>query len=91
MPLASDHELNHACQQWLTARNGLTHRSGRGKLDAFEHADRRLFAAFAADWTGSDDALADAYQEFQRVLVKQDDEARLWGILIEERQVPPVQ
>ena len=83
MLLASDDELDHARQQWLMARERLTPSGGREELDAFEHADRRLFAAFAADWTGSDNALLSAFQEFRRALVEQGDETRLRGIFLE--------
>ena len=75
--VGSDEELAYASERWLMARETFLRSGAANGWDEFRNADCQLFAAFAADWTGSDEALANAYQQFRQILVVEDDWSRL--------------
>ena len=75
--MGSDEELAYVSERWLIARECFLQSGGVYGWDEFRNADCQLFAAFAADWTGSDKALTNAYQQFRQILVLEDDCSRL--------------
>lgn len=70
MGLTPEKEMQHACEQWLEARERLHDGEGTGGLHGYREAGRRLFAAFASEWTGDDARLLSAYRSFQEALVE---------------------
>lgn len=67
-------------EQWLAARTSF-HAGAEAGLKAYCHADRRLLAAFAADWAfDNTQLLAQVYQDFQDMLVTEGLACR-WGLL----------
>jgi hypothetical protein len=57
-----EEEISLAIEQWLVARRSFL-RGTEADLEAYCHADRRLLAAFAADWAvDNPQLLAPAYQ-----------------------------
>jgi len=71
MGLTPEKEMQHACDQWLEAREPFHGGRGIHGLGAYREANRRLLAAFVSDWTCDDPKLlSDAYCSFQKALVE---------------------
>ena len=74
MPPNHEQEMRQSTAQWLEARADFFEDSCGETLAAYSDADRRLCAAFAADWVGKDPALLSrAYFDFQEVLTANSD------------------
>jgi hypothetical protein len=59
-----EEEMSLAIEQWLASRTSF-HAGAEAGPKAYCHADRRLLAAFAADWAVDNQRLlAQAYQDF---------------------------
>jgi hypothetical protein len=69
MPPNLEQQIRQSIAQWLEARADFYEGSRGEALAAYCDADRRLCAAFAADWEGKDPALLSrGYCAFQQML-----------------------
>lgn len=85
MGLTAEKEMQHACGQWLEARESFY--GGKDELGAYREADRRLLAAFASDWTADDPKLlSGAYRSFRKALI--DNRKRRFSTLVRSEKTP---
>lgn len=74
MPPNHEQEMRQSIAQWLEARADFYEGGSGEALAAYSDADRRLCAAFAAEWEGKDPALLSrAYCDLQEVLTANSD------------------